>query len=262
MQAFQVKLATVTILGTALIAGPTKVLGADDLAKAKPATRPDDPAARAFLKEAEEHSPIWSDFPGFSAKVKVYFEGKTHEGQVEVPANRKIKVSLSDPESRKWVLNTLTASLANSFRKPFEERYEGVGVVFGKDDLHPLGMLVELRGDSYKSRFRIRDGEFRVIERSTPEHDISIQVLNIERDEQGRKLSRSFVVSYFNKESGRLEKTEAIREERRMVDRFALPGLWTETDVRREGGGTRSLSLTDHRLLSNGQEKALSTRAR
>jgi len=258
---FQLALPAVSVtlaLGMSAVSG----LAADEKAKGKGGPPPDDPSARAFLREAEEHSPAWTQFPGFSAKVNVYFEGKNHEGRMEVGPSRKVKVTLSDPEAKRWVSETLTASLVTAFRKPFEERYEGIGVVFGKDDLHPLGMLVELRGDPYKTRFRIRDGEFRVIERTTPEHHIRIHVLNIERDEAGRKKSRSFLVSYFDKESGHLRKSEAIREERILLRAYALPSVWIETEVRRDGGGTRSLTLTGHQLLPADEEKPLSSRVR
>jgi len=241
-------------------AGPALLQGSDVKDKPKPTSRPDDPAARAFLKNAEEQSPSWNGFPGFAADLKVYFEGKTHEGKIEVGPNRRVKVTLGDPESRKWVTATIVSSLTSSNRQPFEERYEGVGVTFGKDDLHPLGQLVELHGDPYKTRFRIRDGEFRTTRRTTADYEVAIHVINIERDEQGRKKSRSFVVSYFDKETGELKKAEAIREERFLLGGYALPALWVESDVRRDRNGTRTLSLSGHRLLPAAKEKVVSSR--
>lgn len=235
-------------------------IAADDKAKPKSADHPDDPAARAFLKKAEEQSPSWNGFPGFTAGIKVYFEGKTHEGKVEVGANRKVKLNLSDPESRKWVMETIASMLASSARKPFDQKYEGVGIVFGKDDLHPLGQLVELHGDPYNTRYRIRDDEFWTTRRTLPEHEVAINVINIERDEAGRKKSRSFVVSYFDKETGELKKAEAIREERFLLGGYPLPAQWVESDVRRDRNSTRTLTLSEHKLLPPPKEKMVSSR--
>lgn len=225
----------------------------------KTVSHPDDPAARAFLKQAEEQSPSWNGFPGFSAAIKVYFDGKTHEGRVETGANRRVKVSLSDPEARKWVAETLAQSLNNVNRKPFEERYAGMGIVFGKDDLHPLGQLIEVHGDPYQSRFRIKDGEFRTIRRMTKTHEVAIHVINIDRDEQGRKRSRSFVVNYFDKHSGKLDRSEAIREERILLGGYPLPAVWVESDLRRGRNATRTLTLTGHKLLPAAEERTVSS---
>jgi hypothetical protein len=248
------------VAGLILCLAPVPAIGGDDTAPRKPAIRPDDPAARAFLKKAEEQSPSWSGFPGFEAQLKVYFEGKTHEGKVEVGPNRRVKVSLSDPESRKWVVSTLNSMLSSAARKPFEERYEGIGIVFGKDDLHPLGQLVELHGDPYNTRHRIRDGEFRTTRRTLKEHEVAINVINIDRDATGRKKSRSFVVSYFDKTTGELRKAEAIREERFLLGGYPLPALWVESDVRRDRNGTRTMTLTGHQLLPPPKEKIVSSR--
>ena len=226
-----------------------------------PKTRPlDDPAARAFLKEAEEQSSHWGGFPGFAAVIKVFFDGKTHEGRVEVGATRRVKVHLSDPESRKWAAGTIAQTLANANRRPFEERYEGMGIVFGKDDLHPLGQLVQVHGDPYNSRFRIKDGEFRTIRRTTKTHEVAIHVINIERDSEGRKQSRSFVVSYFDKQTGKLERAEAIRDERTLLDGYPLPALWIESDVRHDRNGTRTLMLTGHKLAPPAEERPVTSR--
>lgn len=251
MDAFQIR-AVILLLGWSVA-----LAASGDVKKTR---HPDDPAARAFLKQAEDQSSHWSGFQGFSAAIKVFYDGKTHEGRVEVGANRRVKVSVNDPESRKWVAETLAQSLANVNRRPFEERYEGMGIVFGKDDLHPLGQLVQVHGDPYNSRFRIKDGEFRTIRRTTKTHEVAIHVINIERDAQGRKQSRSFVVSYFDKETGKLERAEAIREERILLGGYPLPALWVESDLRHDRNGTRTLTLTGHQLAAAPEERTVSSR--
>jgi hypothetical protein len=210
---------------------------------------PNDPAARAFLREAEERAVSWNGFPGFTAEMAVYHAGKTHKGKVTVEGARKVRVDLADGEARKWAAGVIHSIAAASQRKDFEERYAGVGVVFGKDDLHPLGQLVELKGDPYQSRYRILDREIRVIERSTPEYNMMLSIIAIERDTADRKHARSFVVYYFDKKTGELLRSEAIHDRRLILNGYALPETWKETRVGKGGERTYSLSLRGHRLL-------------
>jgi hypothetical protein len=222
---------------------------------------PNDPAARKFLEEAEERGTSWNGFPGFSADITVYFNGKTHRGELVIPASRKIKLELGDADARKWALGVLNSIATTSSRKEFEERYQNVGVVFGKDDLHPLGQLVELRGDPYQSKFRVLDGEVRYIERVTAEQRISLHILSVERDQEDRKRSRSFVANYIDKKSGALVRSEAIEDRRVIVDGYVLPEDWKETSVTGESTQTHSIALSNHALLpTSAVESAASTK--
>lgn len=222
----------------------------DGNGQAKRIGHPNDPAARAFLREAEERRATWSGFPGFTGELRVYANGQTHKGEVTISSEGKARVELGDGEARKWVLSVMNSIVATSNVKEFEERYENVGVVFGKDDLHPLGLLLELRGDPYQTKFRIQDKEIRVVDRSTSQERIFLHIVSIERDSEDRKRARSFVVYYFSKEAGELKRSEAIRDERTIVDGHVLPELWTETVVSNGTPVTRSLSISNHSLLS------------
>lgn len=210
---------------------------------------PNDPAARKFLREAEERGASWNGFPGFTADLTVFRDGKTHRGEVVIPANRKIKLELGDADARKWALEVLLSIATTSSRKDFEERYQNVGVVFGKDDLHPQGQLVELRGDPYQSKFRILDNEIRAIERVTPEHRIALTILSIERDQQDRKRARTFVVNYLDAKSGDLVRSEAIHDERVIAAGYVVPKSWTETVISSKSSQTNALELSNHQIL-------------
>lgn len=231
-------------------------------AMAKRIGHPNDPAARAFLREAEERGVSWNGFPGFTGDLQVYRDGRTHRGSLTVGPDGKVRVDLGDGEARKWALGVMTAIVARSTQKDFEERYENVGVVFGKDDLHPLGMLVELRGDPYQTRFRILDKEIRVIDRTTPAERIFLHIVSIERDATDRKRARSFVVYYFDKDSGELKRSEAIRDERTTLDGYVLPELWTETTVMNGSQTTQSMTVSNQQLLSDAPVQSAKRRRR
>lgn len=219
---------------------------------------PNDPAARAFLREAEERGTTWNGFSGFSAEVMVYSNGRTHRGEVAVSGNGKARLDLGDSDARKWASGVLGSIGSASSRKDFEDRYENVGVVFGKDDLHPLGQLVELRGDVYNTRFRILDKEVRVIERTTPSGRIVVHIVSVQRDEEDRKLARSFVVHYFDPKTEDLVRSESIRDTRTIVDGYVLLESWVETTAAKDGISTRSMSLSEHKV--NGEEPIQSAR--
>jgi hypothetical protein len=210
---------------------------------------PNDPAARAFLREAEERSQSWNGFPGFTADIKVYREGRTHSGEIRVNPEGRVRVDLADGDARKWVNGVMNSIISSSRQKDFEERYSNIGVVFGKDDLHPLGQLVELRGDSYQTKFRILDKEVRVIDRTTSAERISLHIVSIDRDSEDRKRNRSFVVYYFDKKSGELVRSEAIRDNRVIMDGYVLLNSWVEHAVGKDAVGTQSLILSNHKLL-------------
>ena len=202
----------------------------------------DDPSAREYLKRTEDRDNLWNGFPGFLADISIYFEGKTYRGEVEVRPNRKVNLVIAD-EVRGWAERTLQSIVYSSTRKPFAERYQGVGIVFGKDDLSPFGQLVELSGDSYQTRFRIRDNEILVIERTTAEYRISIHMLHVERDEEDAKTRQSFVVYYYDKTDGSLQRSEAIQDEKVRVGRYVLPLRWHETEIRDGKAAYRALGL-------------------
>lgn len=209
----------------------------------------DDPAARRLLAAAEERSERWQDFPGFTAQISVYRDGQTFSGHVTVAADGKVRVHLEDGESRKWAEQTLTSVALNALREPFEKRYQGKSISFGKDDLHPLGQLVEVHGDAYSSRYRVRDGEIREIERSTREQRLTIEILSIDRHPEHGKQSQSFVVYYREPGSDALRSSEAVVDERVPVGGFNLPSLWLETRIGRGQPSTTSVTLRGHQLL-------------
>lgn len=211
-----------------------------------------DPAARKFLKEAEEKSASWDGFPGFRADVKVFRDGKTHSGNVTITKDGKVRLELADDDAKKWALQVLSSIAVTSTRRPFEDRYKDVGVSFGADDLHPLGQLVRLHGDPYNTRYRILDGEIRVIEREMPQHNMFLHILTVERDENGDKKARSFIVYYFDKKTNALLRSESIVDRRVSISGFVLPSSWKEIRVRDKNPSTSAIFLSDHQLLPEG----------
>lgn len=217
---------------------------------------PNDPAARSFLREAEGRTASWEGIAGFAAEITVYWEGKTHQGTVQVVPDGKPKVDLPDPDARKWASSVLASIAATSKRDPFDVRYKSVGIVFGKDDRHPQGQLVETHGDPYQTKFRILDGEIRSIERTVGDELVLLNILAIERDTEHRKRARSFVVNYFDKKTGNFLRSEAIRDRRVIVEGYVLPEVWKEFRAGKGGAKTQALFLSGHALLPDAKTES------
>lgn len=220
-----------------------------------PASQPNDPAARKFLRAADERSASWQGFPGFTAEIRVYRDGLTHSGLLTVTPDGRHRVELVDGESRKWASAVISSISATTNRKDFEERYKDIGFSFGVDDNHPLGQLVNTHGDPYQSRFRVLDGEIRVIERVTPTERIFLKILSLDRDEKGQKLGRTFVVYYFDRKSGALLRSQAIEDQRSIIGGYVLPSVWNEINIQNGQPATTSLTLFNHAMLpANGSK--------
>ena len=117
---------------------------------------PRDPDAFAFLKSVMEADPGWApDFPGFEAKIEVYWKGLLHTGMVTVRDRKRTAVELPGDEARAWVERVVAGIVAHGFRGEFDKEYANLGVTFGKDDLNPLGQPVEVHGGKLDTRYRI-----------------------------------------------------------------------------------------------------------
>jgi hypothetical protein len=217
----------------------------------KRALLPSDPNAKALLKEVQEADPGWGeDFPGFTADVEIFWDGSTHRGSVTVRNRNKVALSFENAEAKQWVNEVVSSMIANAFRDSFDAKYAKLGVTFGKDDLNPLGQLLLVHGDRYETGYRIKDNEIRQILRANGERVLTIDILSVERDEQGRKLAQTYAAQYFSKEKMALQKTQTVQEGKVAVGDYLLPGYHYEV-VNEDGGSrTRSIRFSNHSLLS------------
>ncbi len=227
---------------------------AENGAKAEKAEKdkkiPRDPDALAFLKSVIESDTGWnSDFPGFTAKIEVYWKGAVHVGTVTVRDRSKTELELPDEDAKKWASVVVADIVAYGFRSDFDKEYANLGVTFGRDDLNPLGQLIEVHGGKADVRYRIKDGQIRRVNRANGEKRVTIDVLQLNRDEQGRKVSQIYAVHYFDRKSENLNRSETVDEGKVEIGGYMLPAYHDEIVSEGLGPSTRSIRFHDHKLL-------------
>jgi hypothetical protein len=80
----------------------------------------------------------------------------------------------------------------------------------------------------------------------------SIDVLDVERDAAGKYLPRVFTVSFWDKSTGALRRTETHVNHWIAVGNFELPRSVSQTRATAEGSKVLRLELSQHELLSAG----------
>lgn len=211
---------------------------------------PRDPDALAFLKHVMESDPGWDkDFAGFSAGIEVYWKGATYPGKVAVRKGRKAEVELPDSEALPWVEGVLASIVSHGFREDFDKQYADRGVTFGKDDLNPLGQLLLVHGGRFETRYRVQNEQVRRLNRANGDRRVTIDILDLETDQDGRKLSQIFTVNHFDLKQAALVKNETVRERKVRMGGHLLPGSYIEIVSQGQGPQTRSIRFFDHSLL-------------
>ena len=116
-----------------------------------------------------------------------------------------------------------------------------------RDD-HPLGRLLLFEGGRFASSYRIKDKQIMAVNRHLGKENLTITALENERNADGRYLPRSYVVHTWESGTGRLLRTETVRDHWQRVGSWDLPAdheLTTATDA---GLSVRRFTLTKHEL--------------
>ncbi len=211
---------------------------------------PRDPDALAFLKSVIESDKGWdADFPGFSSKIEVYWKGAVHVGTVTVRDRNKTEIDLPDEDAKKWASVVVADIVSYGYRGDFDKEYANLGVTFGRDDLNPLGQLLEVHGGKTHVRYRIKDGQIRRVNRANGDKRVTIDVLQLRRDDRGRKVSQIYAVQYFDLKREALTRSETVDEGKVEVGGYMLPAYHDEIVSEGLGPSTRAIRFHDHKLL-------------
>ena len=221
------------------------------LALAWPLGRQDaDPEAVKLFQGAIAARAAWQSFPGFTADISGVVDGRSFHGQVKITANGELalKGQLSDEAAVDWVEDQLK-SLVLHRKAPTAPRAEPV-LRFGDNDTeHPLGRLLIFSGGRFASSYRVRDDELTVVNRNLGSENMTITVLDSERNPDGKSLPRSYTVQYWDAVSGDLLRTENFQNRWERVGTFDLPAVNTLSTAAAGGLTVRSFTLTNHTLL-------------
>jgi len=210
----------------------------------------DDPQARAAMQEVFGNTARWvAGFNGFSADITVNLNGKESKGTVTVKGPKEIETTIDDEKAQAFLNENLASIAMHRGPRSFEESDGKYKLQFGDDGTHPLGRKIIMGGDGMQSFYRIKDGRIQQINRQTPRMAFSINIEESMKNQEGKYLTKSYTVYYFNPETKALKDVESYTDQYIRVGDCDLPEMrriihsendWVEVD---------SMSLSNHKVL-------------
>jgi hypothetical protein len=213
-----------------------------------------DPGAVALFEEAIAARAQWRDFPGFAARISGNLDGRRFAGTVTI--GDKGEVTFADDDSSRtesvsgWVEAQLDSLVLHRLPRPSApERPKPVLRFAPARDDHPLGRLLIFEGGRFASSYRIRDKQIMVVNRHLGKENLTITALENERNVEGLFLPRGYVVHYWESGTGRLLRTETVRDCWQRVGSWDLPADHEMTTATDAGLSVRRFTLSKHELL-------------
>ncbi len=207
-------------------------------------TEPDDEAVALFEKALATRA-SWRDFPGFAAEIKGFCDDRAFSGTVRVGADGAVTTDIKD-KAAAWVEEQLGSIVLHRQASP---RREKPVLYFADDDEHhPLGRLLTFVGGRFASSYRIHDDQIMVVNRHLGEQNMTITVLDNDKNADGKYLPRSYTVQYWSAADGKLQSTETIQDGWRREGQWDLPASHTVATASSKGLTVRSFKLTGHKL--------------
>jgi hypothetical protein len=215
-----------------------------------------DPAAVALFEEAVAARAQWHDFPGFTARISGDLDGRRFAGTVMIDAKGEVTFSDDDPSRTEavsgWVEAQLDSLILHRLPRPSHPGQPKPVLRFAQPrDDHPLGRLLVFEGGRFASSYRIRDKQIMVVNRHLGKENVTITALDNERNVDGRFLPRGYVVHYWQAGTGRLLRSETVRDRWQRVGSWDLPAAHEVTTAADAGLSVRRFTLSKQELARN-----------
>ncbi|MDR3633087.1 MAG: DUF3386 family protein [Isosphaeraceae bacterium] len=201
-----------------------------------------DAEAVALFEEALATRAAWNDFTGFSAEATGSVDGRPFTGKVAAQADGTVKVETDDPVARPWLEDQLGSLVMHRLADSGSDT-KPVLRFADEPDEHPLGRLLVFEGGRFASSYRVKDRQITVVNRHTGRRNMTITVLENERNRDGKFLPRRYLVHYWDAASGRLDHVETVQERWQRVGAWDLPTEHTVTSASDSGLSVRQVML-------------------
>jgi hypothetical protein len=206
-----------------------------------------DPEAVSLFQDALAARAAWDDFNGFAADVAGSVDGRPFTGKVTAQADGTVKVEADDPVARPWLEDQLGSLVMH---RQADGGSDGKPVLrFGDDDEdNPLGRLLTFEGGRFASSYRVKDRQITVVNRHVGRRNMTITVLENERNREGKFLPRRYLVHYWDAATGRLDRVETVQERWERVGAWDLPVEHSVTYASDAGLSVRQVVLKNHKV--------------
>ncbi|MBM4075122.1 MAG: DUF3386 family protein [Planctomycetes bacterium] len=207
-----------------------------------------DEKAITLFENAIAARATWTNFKGFKARATVYLDGRRNEGMITSNASGDVSFEgtpvLEDEAARDWVKDQIHSLVIHRVSNS-DIRTKPVLSFADTDVDHPNGRLLNFHGGRFASSYRIRNDEILVVNRNLGRENMSLQVLENERNSDGKVLPRAYQVQYRNAETGVVSRVESMRQTWKRIGTIDLPESITQSVSTDSGVSVRSLTLTD-----------------
>ncbi|MEK7358420.1 MAG: DUF3386 family protein, partial [Bdellovibrionota bacterium] len=213
-----------------------------------------DAEAVAMFEEAIAARAQWKEFPGFTAQIAGDVDGRAFAGSVTVDADGGVKLDTNDTPIESWVKDQLESIAMHRIASAQGSSSGDSKPVLRFADEHtdhPLGRLLLFEGGSFASSYRVKDKQIVVVNRNMGKLNMTITVLDNDRNADGQFLPRSYTVQFWDGATGDLRRTDTIQDRWERVGSWDLPTSHTVTTASEAGLSVRSFSLAKHELLKS-----------
>ena len=148
-----------------------------------------------------------------------------------------------------WVQEQLESIVLHRLYRP--QSKEPVLRFADDDPAHPLGRLLIFEGGQFASSYRVKDKQIMVVNRRLAKGNMTITVLDNDKNQDGLFLPRSYTVQYWDAATGQLQRTETVQNRWTRVGVWDLPTQLTTIISSASGQSVKTLNLEKHRLPEN-----------
>jgi hypothetical protein len=210
-----------------------------------------DSNATALFKEAIAHRAEWREFPGFTAELSGHVDGRPFAGTATVKNNGAVEIQTDDPVAKSWLQDQLDSLVMHRIAQASEsaDAHQPRLRFADDDDDHPLGRLLAVDGDQMGSSYRIKNQQITVVNRRMGKQNMTITVLDSDKNADGRFLPHSYVVHYWDAATGKLNRVETFQERSLRVGSWDLPVLRSIVTASDSGLSVKVVNLSKHALV-------------
>ena len=203
--------------------------------------------AVAIFQDAIATRASWNNFPGFSAQVTANADGRKWNGTASLSAKGQVELKMEDDVVAPWVKEQLESMVLHRMSRP---QAKPPVVRFGDTEVdHPLGRLLIFDGGKFASSYRVKDQQIMVVNRNMGKTNMTITVLDNDRNADKKYLPRTYTVHYWDAASGKLESAETFQNRWTRVGTWDLPTPLTVQKKASLGQSVKAMTLSQHRLL-------------
>jgi len=203
--------------------------------------------ANQMLAHARDQRALWDGFPGFEAKLTLEDGKHDAQGKLKITSDGEVELTGFGDVNLDWVRAQMESMVQHRFSGNGPE--SDVELV-SESTRHPLGALVRFKEDpSMHSAYRIDGDVIAQVNRQMGKNRMSINVIDVYRNPEGKYLPSVFQVSFWDQETGELKSSMSCYNSWTRVGGYDLPVRFTIVEVGDNKHEARTLLFNEQKLL-------------